>query len=107
MPTVYRALGLFNGSPYEDYYPGAIFLATEGPLWGSDYNEFPFPSTQRTQTQDDRHVHEERKTGGIVSHTWGAKSLGDRQRGGATIFVKLIGGDKETNILLEALSVCS
>lgn len=77
-------------------------LDQEGPVWGSDDNEFPFPSTQRTQTQGDRHVHKERKTGGIVSIMWGAKSLGDRQRGGATIFVKLIGGDKETNILLEA-----
>lgn len=101
MPTVYQVLGLINGSPYEDCYPGAIFLATEGPVWGSDYNEFPFSSTQRTQTQDSRRVHEKRKMGGIVSHMWGTKSLGDRQRG-ATIFVELIAGDKETNTLLEA-----
>lgn len=52
-----------NGGPCDDPNPRATFLATEDSGFGPDYNESPFSSVERTETRDDKHANEERKTG--------------------------------------------
>lgn len=51
--------------------PRGSVSAPGGPGLGPDYNESPFSSAGRTQTQDVKHVNEERKPGRVASQLRG------------------------------------